>query len=112
MRYVRNLILVAVFSLFGCIGVAEALVIDEFEGNGNVVANGMDLFLNSSAIGGARLLRAQRLSGSLNVTASTQSGIFLHSADALTAGLTEVVWDGGSGSLAPDHTGLGGIDFG
>ena len=66
-----------------------------------VSANGSDTVATSSAIGGYRTISISK-SGPLGASASVISGIFAHSADALTSAISTITWDANGAGLNAD----------
>jgi len=95
---------------------ASALVIDDFDGSQTVQAHPTEEvtggIATSSAIGGARHIRAVGASGlgALYLRANIIAGLYSHSQDATVTGTSLLTWDGEtSDALTPG--GLGGIDL-
>jgi len=83
--------------------VSASTIIDSFNDSTPqiVSANGSDTVATSSAIGGYRTISISK-SGPLGASASVISGIFAHSADALTSAISTITWDANGAGLNAD----------
>ncbi|MCB0318087.1 MAG: putative metal-binding motif-containing protein [Bdellovibrionales bacterium] len=114
----RRLIVVILFSLILIPAQAYSLTVDNFKNSShNATAVGApsvdtDSSNTTSAIGGARTLRAENTFGTLKMELEVEAALetISHSQDAGVKGESLVIWDGDT-SAALNSVGLGGVDF-
>jgi hypothetical protein len=103
---------------------AKALTVDSFNNTQDTVepledivtssVNGLvatQAFTVPAALGGFRTLAATKVSGSLNVDLSVESGVLNYAQGPDGSGKGKVIWDGNNDSSSLNAVGLGGINF-
>ncbi|HMO02926.1 MAG TPA: hypothetical protein PKD37_07770 [Oligoflexia bacterium] len=93
-----------------------AISIDDFNGSQFTIANSSSPYDSnagnfSETIGGARTVEVFHTGGPSNITAYTSGGVYSHSQNASTTGISILTWDGDTNVTSINHTGLGGIDL-
>lgn len=112
----HSYILLIILSFFVSCNFANALLIDEFDGEQLTRSSGTQLVSYSvltslPVLGTTRAFRTEILQGPSRMELETNVGKLFHSQNSDVAGISLVSWDGNSDPGTLDPTGLGGIDF-